>query len=110
LPAGSAIQRIVTELDHRVPAANVRTLDSLVDDATVRVRLTMLLIAVAGASALLLGVVGVYSVVSYRVNEHRRIHRWGDGAARGGHVGRDTLAGAASGENSTSGRAARRIE
>ena len=35
------------------------------DDATARVRLTMLLIAVAGASALLLGVIGVYSVVSY---------------------------------------------
>jgi putative ABC transport system permease protein len=65
LPGGSAIQRIVTELDHRVPAANIRTLGSLVDDATARVRLTMLLIAVAGGAALLLGVIGVYSVVSY---------------------------------------------
>jgi putative ABC transport system permease protein len=65
LPGGSAIQRIVTELDHRVPAANIRTLGSLVDDATARVRLTMLLIAVAGVAALLLGVIGVYSVVSY---------------------------------------------
>src|SRR5690606_35629740 len=34
-------------------------------NATARVRLTMLLIGVAGASALLLGVIGVYSVVSY---------------------------------------------
>jgi predicted permease len=65
LPAGSTIQRIVAELDRRVPASNIRTLDSLVDDATARVRLTMLLIAVAGAAALLLGVIGVYSVVSY---------------------------------------------
>ena len=65
LPAASTIQRIVMELDRRVPAANIRTLGSIVDDATARVRLTMLLIAVAGAAALLLGVIGVYSVVSY---------------------------------------------
>jgi predicted permease len=65
LPTASTIQRIINELDRRVPAANIRTLGSTVDDATARVRLTMLLIAVAGAAALLLGVVGVYSVVSY---------------------------------------------
>jgi putative ABC transport system permease protein len=65
LPAAPALQAIARELDQRVPVTNVRTLDSFVDDATARVRLTLLLIAVAGAAALLLGVVGVYSVVSY---------------------------------------------
>jgi predicted permease len=65
LPGAPAIQRIVSELDRRVPAANIRTLNSIVDDATAGVRLTMLLIAVAGAAALLLGVIGVYTVVSY---------------------------------------------
>jgi predicted permease len=65
LPVGPTIQRIVKELDHRVPSANIRALGSLVNDATARVRLTMLLIAVAGSAALLLGVIGVYSVVSY---------------------------------------------
>ena len=65
LPGAPAIQRIVSELDRRVPAASIRTLGSIVDDATARVRLTMLLIVVAGAAALLLGVIGVYSVVSY---------------------------------------------
>jgi predicted permease len=65
LPSATTVQGIVTELDRRVPSTNVRRLDSLVDDATSRVRLTMLLIAVAGAAALLLGVIGVYSVVSY---------------------------------------------
>jgi predicted permease len=68
LPTARTIQTIVQELDPRVPAANVRTLGSLVDDATARVRLTMLLIAVAGVAALLLGVIGVYSVVSYAAN------------------------------------------
>lgn len=65
LPPGPTIQAIVKELDGRVPVAKVRTLGALVDDATARVRLTMLLIATAGAAALLLGVIGVYSVVAY---------------------------------------------
>jgi hypothetical protein len=65
LPAASTLQEIVNELDPRVPATNVRTLGSILDDATARVRLTMLLIAVAAASALILGMIGVYSVVSY---------------------------------------------
>jgi len=65
LPSATVIQGIVTELDRRVPAARVRALGSLVDDATARVRLTMLLIVVAGGAALVLGVIGVYSVVSY---------------------------------------------
>jgi len=65
LPTAATIRSIVKQRDARVPASNIRTLTAIVDDATARVRLTMLLIAIAGAAALLLGVVGVYSVVSY---------------------------------------------
>ena len=68
LPSPATIQDIVRTLDPRVPPTSVRTLGSLVDDATARVRLTMLLIAIAGAAALLLGVIGVYGVVSYAAN------------------------------------------
>ena len=72
LPAGSTVQAIMKELDARVPAADIRTLGSLVDDATARVRLTLLLIGVAGSAALVLGVIGVYSVVSYAANGRAR--------------------------------------
>ncbi|HEX5437589.1 MAG TPA: ADOP family duplicated permease [Gemmatimonadaceae bacterium] len=72
LPTGPTIQRIVTELDPRVPAANIRTLGSIVADATARVRLTMLLIAVAGTAALVLAVIGVYSVVAYAASGRMR--------------------------------------
>jgi putative ABC transport system permease protein len=72
LPTASMIQGILKELDRRVPPTHIRTLGSLVDDATARVRLTMLLIAVAGIAALLLGVIGVYSVVSYAANGRKR--------------------------------------
>jgi hypothetical protein len=72
LPTASTIQGILKELDRRIPAAGLRTISSIVDDATARVRLTMLLIAVAGGAALLLGVIGVYSVVSYAANGRMR--------------------------------------
>lgn len=72
LPTASTIQELVTSLDHRIPPTNIRTLGSLVDDATARVRLTMLLVVFAGAAALLLGVIGVYGVVAYAVNERMR--------------------------------------
>jgi hypothetical protein len=65
LPTTATLQAILKSLDHQVPPTNIRTLGSLVDEVTARVRLTMLLISVAGAAALLLGVIGVYSVVSY---------------------------------------------
>jgi len=65
LPTAPMIQKILNTLDRRVPPTNIRLLGSLVDDATARVRLTMLLIAIASAAALLLGVIGVYSVVAY---------------------------------------------
>jgi hypothetical protein len=68
LPSASTIQAIVSQLDPRVPASSVRTLDSVVDDATAHVRLTMLLVALAGAAALLLAMIGVYSVVAYAAN------------------------------------------
>jgi putative ABC transport system permease protein len=72
LPTALMIEDIVKGLDRRVPAANIRTLGSLVDDATARVRLTMLLIGTAGVAALLLGVIGVYSVVSYAADGRMR--------------------------------------
>lgn len=71
-PSASAIQRIVGELDRRVPVANVRSLGAIVDEATARVRLTTILIAIAGSAALLLGVIGVYSVLSYTAAERTR--------------------------------------
>lgn len=65
LPAAATIQGILKDIDPRVPPTHLHTLGSYVDDATARVRLTMLLITVAGGAALLLGVIGVYSVASY---------------------------------------------
>jgi hypothetical protein len=65
LPAAASIRAALQTLDKRVPAMQIRTMNEYVDAATARVRLTMLLLAVASAGAMLLGVIGVYSVVAY---------------------------------------------
>jgi putative ABC transport system permease protein len=64
---GSAMRSAVREVDARVPVTNVTSLPAIVDAATARVRLTMLLLAMSAAAALLLGVIGIYSIVSYSV-------------------------------------------
>jgi putative ABC transport system permease protein len=63
-----AVRAAVRELDPKVPVADVRLLDTLVERATIRARLTALLLLVAAGAATLLGVVGLYGVVSYAVS------------------------------------------
>jgi putative ABC transport system permease protein len=62
-----ALRGAVRAVDPRVPVTNVTTLPAMVDAATARVRLTMLLLATCAAAALLLGVIGIYSIISYTV-------------------------------------------
>jgi putative ABC transport system permease protein len=61
------IRGIIRELDPHLPIANMRTMDGIVSDSMTRTTFTMLLLVVSGATALVLGVVGVYGVTSYVV-------------------------------------------
>ena len=63
------IRRVVAEIDPQVPVTNPRTLDAIVAASTARTRLTMLLLLAGAGVALLLGVVGIYGVVSYAVSQ-----------------------------------------
>jgi predicted permease len=74
-PSAQTIQRLVHAVDASVPAIGLRPVTSLVDTTTARVRLTLLLLGVSGAAALLLGIVGVYSVASYAAAQ--REHEFG---------------------------------
>jgi predicted permease len=71
-PSAQTIQRLVHAVAPSVPATGVKPVSSLVDAATARVRLTLLLLGVSGAAALLLGIVGVYSVASYAAAQRER--------------------------------------
>jgi len=59
--------RAVASVDSRVPLWDIRTLDAIVADASARTRLTMLLLGIAAAATLLLGAIGLYSVIAYAV-------------------------------------------
>lgn len=60
-----AFRGAVSSVDRRVPLWDVRTLDDVVSATTARLRTTMILLALAGVGALLLGVIGISSVIAY---------------------------------------------
>jgi putative ABC transport system permease protein len=75
--AGSAafvneVSRAVWSVNPNVPLARVRTLDEVVRASMARTSFTLVMLAIAGAMALLLGVAGIYGVISYSVSQRTR--------------------------------------
>ena len=63
----SAIRREISRLDPDLPAANVRTLEHVAADSIAPRRLSVILIGVFAAVALVLASVGIYGVMSFLV-------------------------------------------
>ena len=66
------VRAAVHRLDPNLPIANARSLERLVDEATDRPRGLMLLMAVFAALALGLAALGIYSVMSFGVNQRQQ--------------------------------------
>ena len=66
------IRQAVWSINPNIPLADVRTLQNVYDRSLARTSFTMLLLAIAGGLALLLGIIGIYGVISYSVAQRRR--------------------------------------
>ena len=65
LQMANAIRNEVLEIDRDQPVADIRTMDEVFDTALGHRRLTMILLGVFAAMALLLALVGLYGAVAY---------------------------------------------
>jgi putative ABC transport system permease protein len=65
----AAVRGAVGGVDPNVALAQVRTLQDILDRASAQMAFTMLLLVIAAGTAILLGVIGIYGVMSYIVTQ-----------------------------------------
>jgi putative ABC transport system permease protein len=68
----SAIREAIWSVNSNLPLANVRTGEELLERSMARTSFTLVMLAIAAGVALVLGLVGIYGVISYVVSQRTR--------------------------------------
>jgi predicted permease len=66
------VQQAVWSVNENLPLATVRTMQDIYGQSMARTSFTLTMLAIAGTMALLLGIIGIYGVISYAVAQRTR--------------------------------------
>ncbi len=66
------LRNAIWSINANLPLSNVETIEMLYDRSLARTSFTLIMLAIAGGMALLLGIVGIYGLISYSVSQRTR--------------------------------------